>query len=112
MNSPTTAMTMSSASPRTASRRWIGADPSATELDAMGTAAPAGPRHLRAPPRAAPQVIELLANCPGLKVLATSRSARRLRRQHEVFAWPLALPEAPRAVHQQAQAVARRGDPL
>src|SRR5690348_9825519 len=40
MNSPTTAMTMSSVRPRSVSRRCRLADPSATKLDAMDEATP------------------------------------------------------------------------
>ncbi len=42
---------------------------------------------------AAPQVIELLETCPGLKVLATSRTALRVRGEHELSVQPLPLPE-------------------
>jgi predicted ATPase len=43
---------------------------------------------------AAPLVVELLASCPGLKVLATSRAALRVRGEHESLIPPLALPRA------------------
>ncbi|MGI9149588.1 MAG: ATP-binding protein [Chloroflexota bacterium] len=42
---------------------------------------------------AAPQIVELVATCPGLKILATSRAALRVRWEHEFVVWPLALPE-------------------
>jgi predicted ATPase/DNA-binding CsgD family transcriptional regulator len=42
---------------------------------------------------AAPQVVELIAGCPGLKILATSRAALRVRWEHEFVVRPLALPE-------------------
>jgi predicted ATPase/DNA-binding CsgD family transcriptional regulator len=41
---------------------------------------------------AADQLAELLAGCPALKVLATSRSALRVRWEHELRLRPLALP--------------------
>jgi predicted ATPase/DNA-binding CsgD family transcriptional regulator len=43
---------------------------------------------------AAPQIVELVANCPGLKILVTSRAALRVRWEHEFVVWPLALPES------------------
>lgn len=42
---------------------------------------------------AAPLVAELLASCPRLKVLATSREALRLRGEHEFEVPPLAFPD-------------------
>lgn len=41
---------------------------------------------------AAPQVSDLLSSCPGLKVLATSRSSLRLRGEQEFAVPPLPLP--------------------
>ncbi len=45
--------------------------------------------HLR---DAAPALAELLARCPGLEVLATSRAALRIRAEHEVPLGPLPVP--------------------
>jgi predicted ATPase/DNA-binding CsgD family transcriptional regulator len=42
---------------------------------------------------AAPQVADLLAACPRLKVLSTSRATLRLRWEHEVAVPPLGVPE-------------------
>jgi predicted ATPase/DNA-binding CsgD family transcriptional regulator len=42
---------------------------------------------------AAPQIADLLAVCPGLKVLSTSRATLRLRWEHEVAVPPLAVPD-------------------
>ena len=46
---------------------------------------------------AAPQVAELLAGCPRLKVLATSRGRLRLRGEQAFTVWPLAVPEPSQA---------------
>ncbi|HET6315416.1 MAG TPA: AAA family ATPase, partial [Chloroflexota bacterium] len=43
---------------------------------------------------AAPQVADLLAACPRLKVLSTSRATLRLRWEHEVAVPPLEVPDA------------------
>src|SRR5207248_2474002 len=42
---------------------------------------------------AAPQVADLLAACPMLKVLSTSRATLRLRWEHEVAVPPLQVPD-------------------
>jgi predicted ATPase/DNA-binding XRE family transcriptional regulator len=42
--------------------------------------------HVRA---AGPELVELLARCPGLQVLATSRAALRVRAEHELWVPPL-----------------------
>ena len=47
---------------------------------------------------AAPDVAELLARCPGLTVLATSRAALRVRAEHEVPLGPLDVPATGRDV--------------
>jgi predicted ATPase/DNA-binding XRE family transcriptional regulator len=43
---------------------------------------------------AAPELVELLAVCPGLQALATSRAPLRVRMEHELPVPPLALPGA------------------
>jgi predicted ATPase/DNA-binding CsgD family transcriptional regulator len=45
---------------------------------------------------AAPQIADLLAACPTLKVLSTSRATLRLRWEHEVAVPPLQVPDLPR----------------
>ncbi|HEU4481283.1 MAG TPA: DUF4062 domain-containing protein, partial [Actinomycetota bacterium] len=42
---------------------------------------------------AGPFVSELLANCPGLRILVTSRTILRLRGEHDYLLLPLAVPE-------------------
>jgi predicted ATPase/DNA-binding CsgD family transcriptional regulator len=53
---------------------------------------------------AAPQIVEFVAACPGLKILATSRAALRVRWEHEFVVWPLAVPEAAHAADLEALA--------
>jgi len=55
---------------------------------------------------AAPVVSELLAGCPNLQVLATSRSSLRLAGEHELPVRPLQLPDAMELLTQRARAVA------
>ncbi|HXM57797.1 MAG TPA: tetratricopeptide repeat protein [Candidatus Dormibacteraeota bacterium] len=43
-------------------------------------------------PAAGPELVELLARCPGLQVLATSRAPLRVRVEHELEVPPLPLP--------------------
>jgi predicted ATPase/class 3 adenylate cyclase len=47
---------------------------------------------------AAPTLVELLADCPGLKLLVTSRQALRVRGEHVVSVPPLSLPAAAASV--------------
>ena len=55
-------------------------------------------------PAAAPAVAELLAACPGLTVLATSRAPLHLYGEHEYPVPPLALPDLERIADPQALA--------
>jgi predicted ATPase/transcriptional regulator with XRE-family HTH domain len=60
---------------------------------------------------AAPLVADLLASCPGLTVLATSRAALRLRAEHEFAVPPLGLAaDGPAAMLFSERALAVRGD--
>jgi predicted ATPase/class 3 adenylate cyclase len=52
---------------------------------------------------AAPRVTEILAACPRLKVLVTSRAVLRLRGEHEFPVPPLALPDPRRVLPGQTQ---------
>jgi len=54
---------------------------------------------------AGPRVSELLAACPGLRVLATSRSVLRLRGEHDVEVHPLPVDEAVRLFVDRAEQV-------
>jgi predicted ATPase len=56
---------------------------------------------------AGPDVVELLARCPGLQVLATSRSALRVRAEHELPVLPLALPRTDQQSADDLQALGR-----
>jgi predicted ATPase/class 3 adenylate cyclase/Tfp pilus assembly protein PilF len=47
---------------------------------------------------AAPLVADLLASCPALQVLATSRGSLRITGEHELLVPPLALPDVERGV--------------
>ena len=51
---------------------------------------------------AAPTIVELLADCPGLKLLVTSRQALRVRGENVISVPPLSLPIA--EAHRQATA--------
>jgi predicted ATPase/DNA-binding CsgD family transcriptional regulator len=55
---------------------------------------------------AAPVVSELLAGCPQIQVLATSRSSLRIAGEHELPVSPLDLPDAIELLAQRARAVA------
>jgi len=55
---------------------------------------------------AAPVISELLAGCPNLQVLATSRSSLRIAGEHELPVEPLELPDAIELLTQRARAVA------
>jgi predicted ATPase/DNA-binding CsgD family transcriptional regulator len=55
---------------------------------------------------AAPEVAELLAACPHVRILATSRSSLRIAGEHEVPLPPLELPEAIELMIERARAVA------
>ena len=60
---------------------------------------------------AAPLVGDLLARCPGLRVLATSRAALRLSGEHEFAVPPLALPD-PRQTQRRRRGPLPRRRPL
>ena len=78
-------------SPMTAVERFLGPKRGILVLDNF--------EHLLA---AAPLVSDLLAACPGLRVLATSREALQLHAEHRYAVSPLQVPEdgAPEAVAQ------------
>ena len=61
---------------------------------------------------AAPLVADLLAACPGLKVLVTSRAALHLRGEREYAVPPLALPDPRRATPVEASRRVRGGRPV
>jgi predicted ATPase/class 3 adenylate cyclase len=52
-----------------------------------------------------PQLLDLLASCPGVKVAATSRTRLRLSREREFPLSPLALPDSVTLFVERAQAV-------
>ncbi|MDR0360385.1 MAG: tetratricopeptide repeat protein [bacterium] len=54
---------------------------------------------------AGPQVVELLAACPGLKILATSRAPLRVEGEHELEVLPLAVQDGVRLFGDRARAV-------
>jgi predicted ATPase/DNA-binding SARP family transcriptional activator len=80
-------------SPKAAAERFLGPKRGILVLDNF--------EHLLA---AAPLVSDLLAGCPGLRVLATSREALKLQAEHRYALAPLPVPEdgAPEAVAQAA----------
>ena len=53
----------------------------------------AGPRQLRATPAAAPSLAALLAFCPAVHLLVTSRAALHLSGEYECAVQPLAVPD-------------------
>ena len=80
-------------SPKAAAERFLGPKRGILVLDNF--------EHLLA---AAPLVSDLLAGCPGLRVLATSREALQLQAEHRYAVTPLQVPEdgAPETVAQAA----------